>query len=230
MQGRDLRRHRRYEVENVDGSFLFNQGVNVLNLSVAGMAVMSNHQLRVGRCYSFKIEREKEQLEVRGTVAWCVLRNTKKNKFGDVAPVYHAGIRFDEPESEEPSELEHLIEQNVILEVTQPVSGRFRLTPEARVELDDIVPFEVRRISLSGMLAESRLEAVEESVFPVEITLANGLFAADGRVAFVQPLPSNGVNQSFHLGVEFRKMSEASRSRLEEYIGFLVSADEPKAL
>jgi hypothetical protein len=226
MRGSESRRHRRYEVENVEGSFLFNLGVNIVNLSLAGMAVETHHQLRVGKCYPFKIDRESEQLQVRGTVAWCVLRRTERNGRGEVVPIYNAGVHFEEPPPERLEGLERFIEQNVILDVASPVSGRFRLGQQAKVELDDIVPFKVRKISLSGMLAETRLEAALESVLPVEISLANGLFAAEGRVAYLCPVQGLAADDTFHLGIEFLDIGNASKIRLEEYIAFLVASDE----
>jgi len=245
MRGSESRRHRRYEVENVDGSFLFNLGVNIVNLSLAGMAVETHHQLKVGKYYPFKIDRDTEKLEIRGTVAWCVLRRTERNDRGDVVPIYNAGVHFEEQAPERIEGLERFIEQNGILNVVHPVSGRFRLGHQARVELDELVPFRVRKISLAGMLAETRLEATPESVLPTEITLANGLFAADGRVAYLSPShagPSHAgpshtgpsytspsltkaPNGTFHLGIEFQSVSDASKTRLEQYIAFLVASD-----
>jgi hypothetical protein len=223
----ETRRHPRYQVEDVEGTFLFNIEVHVLNMSVAGMAVATSHSLQVGRSYSFKIEQSDQQVELFGTVAWCVLRGTRRasEEEEDVLPVYHAGVRFDDVLTERAQEIRSLIEQSAVIDVNPRIFGRFRIGRDASVTLDSQVPFEVRKISLSGMLVESLLIADLNTVFPLEMNLANGLFSCQGRVAFVEPPEGSDTEFRARLGIEFIDMTPESASRLENYIAFLVNAE-----
>lgn len=224
------RRHARYDVEGVEGTFLFNLDVDVQNMSVAGMAVKTTRALNVGRRYLFSISKSDEVVKVAGRVAWCVLGSSRKTEAGDSIPVYNAGVQFLDMLSAEAEGILHLIEENAILDLEQRVFGRFRLDSDAEVTVDAGVEFEIRKISMSGMLAvldgQTGKIGEMEAVFPLEIPFPQGTFIARGRVAYLNQVQVRGeTRKEVHLGVEFQDIDEASRQALEAFIASVVVSE-----
>jgi hypothetical protein len=225
-----MRRHTRYDVEGVDGTFLFNLEIDVKNLSVAGMAVQTTRSLSVGRRYVFTISKGDEEIRLAGRVAWCVLGGTRKTAEAESTPLYNAGIQFLDVLTSEAKGLMHLIEENAVLDLDKRIFGRFRLGAGTAVSVDAALEFEIRRISMSGMLAEVQGDAGKiatlEEVFPIEIAIGGGTFAASGRVAYVNRLPGRtGDDGRVELGVEFNDVTADSRKLLEEFIASVVESE-----
>ena len=69
----------------------------VLNLSPLGMAIEALEGLTIGQYYSFLLRRGSHNIRNGGTVRWCALVKTEREKAGTVHPVYQAGIAFKVP-------------------------------------------------------------------------------------------------------------------------------------
>jgi hypothetical protein len=220
----DQRRYRRFEVHDITGVFLFDVDATVLNLSLGGMALESSHPLQVGRRYSFRIRDGAELVNLSGVVAWCNLRRTRREAGDEIVPCYHAGVRFEGILTATAEELGHLIEENAVVEVGHRIYGRFRVDPDSSLSVESQVDFEVRKISLSGMLVEAEVEVGLETLVQLEVSLVNGLYTSRGRIAFAQPPEHPGENRS-RIGVEFLDPSPDRRLMLEDFIAFLVNAD-----
>jgi hypothetical protein len=227
VPGVEHRRHRRYEVHDIEGTFLFNLDVNVLNLSLAGMAVETSHRLDVGRRYAFRIRHDNQVVKLHGTVAWSALLSTRRISEEDISPVYHAGIHFEDVLTDSARDLKQLIDENVVLDLQQRLFGRFKMaagTTTARLSTD--IDFEVRKISLSGMLAESSLCAEIGYQLPLQINLADELFSADGRVAYVKPVDSDSEPSRYQLGIEFLSVTTEERRKLAHFIESGIETDD----
>jgi hypothetical protein len=221
MGRQDNRRHPRFEVQDVRGTFLCDLEVRLLNLSLAGMAVATSTALTVGKRYSFNLTKGERVIRVTGTVAWCVLRTTRPRPGEDVVPVYHAGVHFEDVLTERAQALRDLIDDSGVFEVSTRVFGRFRLDTGCQVTIDSQVQFRVRKISLGGMLVETALAAELNSVFPLELALPTGSLVADGRVAFVEFGTSGARNAPNLLGIEFRDTSAEDLTPLRSFLSTL---------
>jgi Tfp pilus assembly protein PilZ len=218
------RLHRRFEVHDIAGVFLFDVDATVLNLSLGGMALESTHALQVGRRYSFRIRDGAELVAVSGVVAWCNLRRTRREEGDQIVPCYQAGVRFEGIITSTAEELGRLIEGNAVVEVGQRVFGRFRVEADSPLSVATQVDFEVCKISLSGMLVEAEVEVDLETRVQLEVRLVNGLYACRGRVAYIRP-PQRSWEKRTQIGVEFLDPSPERRLLLEDFIAFLVHAD-----
>ena len=69
----------------------------VLDLSPLGMAVESSESLTIGQNRRFVLWRGWHRLQVNGTVRWCALVKTERERAGTVCPVYRAGIALEVP-------------------------------------------------------------------------------------------------------------------------------------
>ena len=224
MTERNRRRSPRFDVDGVRGSFRFNLHVAVVNMSVTGMAVETLSRLNVGRQYHFKLSNGGLEVELPGTVAWCVLGKTRKDEGGNVHPVYRAGIHFKGMLTGNAHELLHLIEENMVVETQQRVFGRFALSSPDALHVDSREDFTVRKLSASGMLVELGFTPEKDAVLPIELELDGKRVAGSGRVAFVEPL-DGGDGDRCQVGLEFTELDDDGKQVLEGYIASM--ADTP---
>lgn len=218
MEEGNKRRFQRYEVEGMEGSFVFSLDVRVLNLSVAGMAVETSGRLNVGRRYEFKLHDGVHEITVPGRVAWCVLGRTRRSPHGDVTPVYKAGVQFDEILTDKAENLVRLIEDNAAVRLEKRVFGRFQVGEGGAAKLASEADFVVRKISLAGMLVESDFVLERDSLLTLEVRLSDETITASGRVAYVEPAGSREGHDVVQLGLEFVELGPDARSALERFI------------
>lgn len=64
----------------------------VRNLSQRGMAIVTPVSLPVGGRLRFRVVYAGEEIGLDGVVRWSYLRRTARNDFGEVIPVFHAGV------------------------------------------------------------------------------------------------------------------------------------------
>ncbi|MFH1176396.1 MAG: PilZ domain-containing protein [Acidobacteriota bacterium] len=213
------RRAQRYTVENVRGSLIFSVDARILNMSLAGMAVETASNLRVGRSYGFRLAHgEAEGLRLTGAVVWCRLRAIRKGAAGERAPVYEAGILFEGVLSPHAGELLAFLRNSAIVPLQQRLIGRFHLRQVSAVSLEAEYEFVVRTISASGMLIETELLPALGAVFEMRVQLNGETLVASGRVAFVREAGELDQDQQAAVGVEFVAMSQEDRLALEEFI------------
>ncbi len=180
------RRHRRYSTPDIPGSFVHSVDAQVLNISLAGIAVRTATQLSVGREYLFQLGQGADLIHLSGPVKWCRLSGTQKLDEGDVVPVYEAGIVLDEVFSEKAAELLQFLRRNVIVVDLRPrILGRFNLASEDPATLESKEDFVVKQLSLSGMLIAAESMHEPEAVLELEIRLNEELFRSRGRIVHV---------------------------------------------
>jgi len=219
------RRYPRFEVHDVEGQVLYTLQAEVINLSVAGMAIESSRPLTVGRIYDFSIRHCDEigRVHLSGAVVWCKLSRTRRKEADASAAVYQSGISFVDVLSENAHSLLHLIGESATLDVNRRVFGRFTPGPETRVMILSEIRFEVQKSRLGGMLIETGLLAEQEDFLPMEIELPQGRVTFIGRVAYVKPLlVEQGEPLRYHLGIEFHDLMPESKEVLELFIANMV--------
>jgi Tfp pilus assembly protein PilZ len=226
----NTRRFPRYEVQDVEGTFLYNLQADVLNLSVGGMAVEARKRLDVGRSYMFTIRKLQDTIRLPGRVAWCVLCRTERVSDIEVVPIYHAGIHFEEVLTNRASQLVRLIEESALLDVKRRIFGRFKPGSGTSVTIDSEVDFAVQKISLGGMLIETTLRPEINDIYPMEVLLKDGRINVKGRVAYVgSPIRSDADEApAIHLGVEFIDLEDNGRGLLEKFITEIIEAEVPR--
>jgi hypothetical protein len=218
MANSGQRRHRRYEVQDVHGALLFRTQVKVRNLSVSGLALETPERLQLGRTYAIRLAGDADAVDVSGTIRWCRLASARPKGGGEPQAVYEAGLAFEGVFSEKAKGLLGFLEHHVVLSPHQRLTGRFRAEALRPAELEARYGFEVLKLSLSGMLVRTALEASLGDVFGVELTLRDGVVPFEGRVAFVQRDDTVKGEVATQLGLEFVGASESSRVHLAEFI------------
>ncbi len=212
------RRHPRFHVHDVTGSFAYAVQARVLNISLSGLAVETPTQLQVGRGYSFRLGRAQVSVLLEGHVVWCHLARTERRSGGDVIPVYRAGISFDDVLSDRAGELLDFMEKNVVLDLRRRVFGRFKLSERQEIVLHVKHRFLVKQLSVAGMLIQSPVAAQPESVFELEMVLDGRRLRLRGRIVYVQEAGAVEGTQQYRMGIEFIQPTAGQLAALEEFI------------
>jgi c-di-GMP-binding flagellar brake protein YcgR len=216
---KERRRHARHPVNDVKGTLHISTGARIINMSVTGMAVETDTQMRVGRSYSVTLKHGADfVLRLSGTVVWCHLRGIRKTDAGDTRSVYHAGFRFENILTEKAQELTRFLEATAIIALDTRISGRFKLKITEPVDLDTEYAFVVKTISASGLLLETETAPPEGSVFDMEIHLHGAVLETKGRIVHAREVNDPATGRKTQIGVEFVETSETDRRAIEDFI------------
>lgn len=222
----EKRKFKRFIIEGMDVhcKMVLATEVEVLNISLGGALVSLNKRLNMGNEYTLKIDCGDNIVSLKGLVVWERLANLKKNENGELAPIYEAGLRFNETLSGKGADLIDFIEQNIIGKLSEArlTGTRVRiLKPERATILGQYKSYYVKKLSQGGMLIETDQEFNKEERFQMELILQEGEYPINflGRVASCLEM-SKKVPVCYNTGIEFLGMSEENRSKL---IGFIAS-------
>ncbi len=212
------RRHPRYEVQDLHGSLLYRTTVKVRNVSVSGLSLESAERLQLGRAYAIRLAGAGEAVDVHGTIRWCHLSSARPRPGGETRAVYEAGLAFDDVFTGSGRSLLGFLEHHVVLSPQQRLTGRFRADALLPAALEARDEFEVLRLSLSGMLVRTALEASAESRFALELRLRTGTVPLEGRVAFVQREEAEKGSVTTQVGIEFVGGTDEARAAVARFI------------
>ena len=214
----DKRKYKRYEVDSVHGRMLCSSDINILNISMDGAAIATTQRLTLDREYSLKLKFEDNNLTLRGRVVWSVLSHSKTLKNGEVVPVYRAGIRFTNTLNDAATQLIRYIEKNKANPLEQRVLGvRFKLNESHGAEIDLACEYQIKKVSLSGMLIETNALLPEEAQHYMEIMLDSSVVTVRGRIANQTKIGA-GNAVMYEVGIEFVDMSESDQENLKTYL------------
>jgi c-di-GMP-binding flagellar brake protein YcgR len=217
------RRYNRFKLNNreVNGKMVLATEVEVIDISISGIALKANRRLNIGSDYILRLEGSKI-ISLRGTVIWCSLGETRKGFQGEVIPIYAAGMQFKDMSDERTRELQYFIENHKI-EAVHVIGGtrlniRFHIKDPENAILIYPDNFKVKTISLGGMLIESLRHLEVESRIPMEMFIHDdNPLKFVGRVASSKTIDNNGQKQ-YRMGIEFLDLTEADREVLASFI------------
>lgn len=222
----EKRRHVRYEVEGVAGTLRYDMNARVLNMSLDGMALETTAWLHVGRDYRLKVGSGDHVLDMEGRVVWCHLVGNRSVAEGRSGTVYQAGVQFGEALSEQARRILNFVRRAGVVGVTNRIFGRFKVRREESVDVTFEHPFEVRRLSLSGMLIEADILPEVGSRFTLEIDTRLGRLSPVVIVRSLEPGTSAKGEPTNRIGVEFHRLSDDDRATLTELIDDQIAAGE----
>jgi hypothetical protein len=216
---KERRRHPRHKVNDVKGTLHISAGAKIINMSLTGLAVETDTQMRVGRSYSLTLKHGTDfVLTLAGTVVWCHLRGIRKIDGGETRSVYHAGFRFEDILTDKAQELTRFLEATAIIALDTRISGRFKLKLTEPVDLDTEYPFVVKTISASGLLLETETAPPEGAIFEMEVHLHGAVLQTRGRIVHSREVNNPKTGRITQIGVEFVDSAETDRRAIEEFI------------
>lgn len=221
MGSAEKRRFRRYDVTGVEGTLILNLDVRVIDLSLTGMSVEAATALKPGAAYTVRLRREGEPLRFPATVRWCRLVRTEPNARGEVTAFYRAGLDFRDSLDEKARWILDFIERHIVLELDarRRVAGRFTvLASDDEVAVAHTGQFVTRKLSVSGMLVETRTRCELGALLDVEVRHERSPFTARARVADVHDGNGGGPDSPVELGLGFEDLSPEAREAVTAII------------
>jgi hypothetical protein len=213
----DNRRFPRFIVSGVEGKVSFAAYVEILNLSLGGVALKADRRLELGQEYNLRLEVDGRFVEIKGIAVWSKLTGIRDGNASSV-PEYSAGFRFTNVLNDRVEDLIQFIETNKGDEEERVTGVRFQIQSHGRALLDTDAPCEVRLISRSGMLIRSERRYDVDRIYPMEIAPANQeAIRFKGRIAS-QFEVTQGFMTRYDLGVEFTDITDENRARLSVFI------------
>ena len=221
MSSDDRRSHRRYRVENVEGSLLSAPDVVIRNISFDGAQIQTTKRLTIGRTYILKVRAGNMHMTLRGVTAWCMLRGSQVLGDGQQVPIYTAGLHFEEDRQDPKATLlRQFLDQTRSHIREQRIGGiRFRVTGrhECRVEAG----CHVRQLSRGGLEVVADEPFDPDSEIEIELELDHQTIRAHCRV--VSCTPRNG-EETYRMGLEFKGFTEDGEEVLTRFLSDLERA------
>jgi hypothetical protein len=224
---KERRRFKRFSIEGMEVKckMFFVTEVEVLNISVGGVALSLNKRLNMGEEYTLNIESESNAISLKGVVVWEKMTSPASNVRGGKMPVYEVGMRFEEVLTGKGAALLNFISDNISGKAIKTRIQGFRvkiLQPGKTVLLDDRDSYAVKMIGLGGMLIEGKEALDTEGRFLMEMNFAEEMkpIRFHGRIAYCREIPGK-IPQRYETGIEFVQMDEKDSSRLKEFIDIL---------
>jgi hypothetical protein len=216
---KEKRGHKRYSVEGVHGNVLHPSDLEILNMSIDGAAIETSKRLDINREYTFKIKHKGDIVSFRGCVIWSLLTNKEIRDTNKIIPVYRAGIRFTDMLNERGSQLIDFIEESKITTLERRVVGvRFKIAAPRNIKIEYPYKYEVKKMSVSGMLVETGYPLKVNSRYHIEIFLEKNILELIGRVAYCEEVNPGNDDKKYNIGIEFTKMTDEKRDLIKKFL------------
>lgn len=221
----ERRKYKRFIIEGMDVQckMMFVRQVKLLDISMGGASILVDKHLEIGGNYTLKVESEEGTLPLEATVIWARLSGSEKVG-DDIIPMYQAGLSFIDVYTGKGTDLMTFLSDVVPSHASRPrLSGlRVRFKENSSV-LGYQSLFEVKKISKGGMLVEVNHELAVDQHFSMELQLPEEEpIRVTGRIASCT-LNSECQPPAYNVGIEFMDLDNASRERIDEFIGMLES-------
>jgi hypothetical protein len=221
---KNMRRHKRYGLDSIDvkGKMGLSDKVEILDISLGGVAFKVDRRLNPGREYMLKLHDKGRTLNVTGIIVRSELSGMEERGNEESVSIYSAGMQFKESSAVQIADfLESIVQNRKETEpspVERRVNVRFQIIGPHEHILSYPAHFRVRTISLSGMLIQAE-EALEiESKVPMELALNDGTSVNFiGRVVTCQMLEDKGQTH-YEIGSEFADLTDEDKALLQTFI------------
>jgi c-di-GMP-binding flagellar brake protein YcgR len=200
--------------------------VDIHDISPVGISIIGPKKLRIGKQYLVRFGSTDRPVEVKGTVKWEMLTESRKISEEEVLPVYMAGLEFSDVLAPGATAIVDFITRS-LEQREQRVRGiRFKIITGEKAVLDCVETYVVKIISLGGMLIEAGSELPVGAVYTMELFLSDddGAIPFNGRIAYCGGETGENVT-IYRVGIEFSGMPEEGKSRLEEFTKSLKCRD-----
>jgi hypothetical protein len=230
----DKRRHKRYSLDLIEihGKMSLADKVEVLDISLGGVALKADRRLNIGKEYFIKLQKKGITLEVKGIVVRSELSGMEDRGHGERASIYSAGLVFKDGYADKIADflkpLEHQKKKEAPSVADRRLNVRFNITTPGEEILSYPLQFKVRTISLGGMLIQTHQPVEISSIIPMELSLN-----ADTAVTFMGRTctctMTTIAEQTFYdIGVEFKDLTDKDKTLLKTFIDFLAENEAKK--
>jgi hypothetical protein len=222
---RERRRSPRFTVQHVHGRLVFQAAARLLALGPAGATLELEAPVRVGKELTLTLSGDGTVRRAAVVVTGCEAAGTRDDAGGEPVEHFTAEVRWAEPDPDaDPiAELLEPFEGETSATLGEERHARLRLAAPRPVDLAAVHPLEVRKISRSGMLVDTDLEAELDSQIDLDVGLDGERLDTSGRVAYVIELPLEAAENGrrYRLGIEFVGLGAAGRATLDAFLAGL---------
>jgi hypothetical protein len=228
----EKRRYKRYKLEliEVNGKMSLADKVEIIDLSLGGVALRVDRRLNPGREYLLKLGDKTKSFDLKCIVVRSELSGIEEKANGERVMIYTAGMKFKEDSATKMMDLLKSIE--LIKAVAVPsesdrrIDVRFHIHTPGEQILKYPAQFKVMEISLSGIRIRTDISLELQSIIPMGLALHDDNFVHfNGRVASTRMLEEQGETR-YDIGVEFSDLSEEGKSLLKAFIDYLARTQD----
>ena len=227
----DKRRHKRFRLDlmEINGKIILANKVEILDISLGGVALKTDRRLNVGKEYLIKLGDKGKSIDVKGIIVRCELSKIEERSSGQRVSIYTAGMMFKDVSPDTIADFLNSIEKHkkeqVPVMVDQRLEVRFYITTPWEQTLSFPAQFKVKEISLSGMLIQTEEALGIESMIPMGLSLkADNPVNFIGRVASCRMAGDTG-QAPYEIGVEFTDLTDEDRTLLKVFIDYLTEME-----
>lgn len=223
MEKRKFKRVRLDLVE-MGGTMMIIDPVEIVNISFGGAFIRTAYQLKVGKDYLMTLVTDGNRAELRCSIVHSG-RTAHEEKTRTKAAAYSSGIKFKNGQDALIADfLKSLSSKNVPKATAAPdqrLSVRFRITLPLEIALSHSARFNVKTISLGGMLIESDRALEINSLLPMGLSLSPDVWINfDGRIASCNATDIS--RELYDIGVAFTRLNDKDRLQLKAFIDNVV--------
>lgn len=223
----DKRRHKRFRSDLMElyGKMILDQKVEIIDISLTGVALKTDRKLIIGREYPLRLVWKGKTLDVWGVVVRSELIEIEERDSGKNVSKYTAGVMFKDASSNTIADFINSIEwdkkEAVSVMVNKRLNVRFDITTPCEKTLSFPTQFKVKEISLSGILIQTDQALSIESMIPMWLSLKTDKHISFvGRVASCQMIEDKG-QAHYEIGMEFKDLTNKDRALLNTFIDYL---------
>lgn len=233
----ERRPYKRYKVDllGITCSTIKANEVDMVDISLKGISLRVKKRLNMGETYTLKIKSKGLVMNLKCTVIWSKISGNRKDGHGNTVPVYSAGLEFTDVSDDNRKEISNFIEahkkdeNNMDMETMDGMrfSPRVQVAdPEEAFIIDQTENHNVKKLSYSEALIESRYPMKVSNTVPMMLNLAHDkFFVFQGKIASCL-LIRNASPKAYDIGIEFTYISEHERLLLSEFIRLLDTIDK----
>jgi len=230
----EKRRHKRYNLDLIDihGKMSLTNKVEILDISLSGVALKADRRLNIGKEYMIKLEEKGKTLDVKGIVVRSELSGIEDRGHGERASIYTAGMVFKDGFMDKIADFLSPIENKkntASTAVNRRLNVRFNITTPGQLVLAYPLQFKVRSISLGGMLIQTRQSVEINGTIPMELSLnADNAVSFDGKT--IECIMKEIAGQTYYdIRVAFADLTDKDKTLLKTFIDYLAEQEAKDA-
>jgi PilZ domain len=220
----NTRRHKRYylDLNDLMGKMSLSDKVEILDIGLGGVAFKADRRLNPGREYTIKLQDKGNTLNVSGTIVRSELKGIEARDSGESVSIYAVGMQFKDGSADQVADFLKSIVQKQ--KETAPLPGERRLN--VRFQITDLnehilsypANFNVKTISLSGILIQTDQALGIDSNVPMELSLNDGTSVnIIGRIVSCHTKENKGKTL-YDIGSEFADLTDNEKTLLQTFI------------
>lgn len=224
---RNKREHTRFDIIEIQGKMTLANKVEIIDISLGGVALKADRKLDVGREYLIKLGDKGQSIDVKGTVVRSTLVGMEAGTDGESVLIYAAGIKFNEGSENKITaflnSVEHHKKEEEALVVERRNTVRFQITAPKEQVLAFPTNFKVKDISLSSMLIQCDQFLGKDSTVPMELYLnENNQLNFIGKVFSCRKVVDK-ERAYYEIEVTYSDLADKDRALLKKFIDYLVT-------